>query len=73
MHQRVIEGPGEEMLGSADSTRHWPTVTLASEFGDHVLAAARAGGGDGEKDHVSNIERIWSGIVARLTREGSPS
>ena len=28
--------------------------------------AHKAGGGDGEKDHVSNIERIWSGIVARL-------
>jgi hypothetical protein len=36
-------------------------------------AAHMAGGGDGEKDHVSNIERIWSGIVARLTREGTPS
>lgn len=36
-------------------------------------AAHMAGGGDGEKDHVSNIERIWSGIVARLTREGSSS
>ena len=30
--------------------------------------AHKAGGGDGEKDHVSNIERIWSGIVARLTQ-----
>lgn len=33
-------------------------------------AAHKAGGGDGEKDHVSNIERIWSGIVARLTAAG---
>jgi len=32
-------------------------------------AAHKAGGGDGEKDHVSNIERIWSGIVARLTAD----
>lgn len=35
-------------------------------------AAHKAGGGDGEKDHVSNIERIWSGIVARLTSGGAP-
>jgi len=30
--------------------------------------AHKAGGGDGEKDHVSNIERIWCGIVAKLTK-----
>lgn len=41
MHQRVIEGPGEEMAGSADSIRHWPAAALASELGDHVFAAAR--------------------------------
>jgi hypothetical protein len=29
--------------------------------------AHKLGGGDGEKSHVANIERIWSGIVARLT------
>jgi hypothetical protein len=29
--------------------------------------AHKIGGGDGEKSHVANIERIWSGIVARLT------
>jgi hypothetical protein len=28
--------------------------------------AHKAGGSDGEKSHVANIERIWSGIVARL-------
>jgi hypothetical protein len=28
--------------------------------------AHRLGGGDGEKSHVSNIERIWSGIVASM-------
>jgi hypothetical protein len=37
--------------------------------------AHKAGGGDGEKDHVSNIERIWSGIVdvslPARTQEGS--
>ena len=33
-------------------------------------AAHKAGGGDGEKDHVSNIERIWSGIVQRLASSG---
>jgi hypothetical protein len=29
--------------------------------------AHKLGGGDGEKSHVANIERLWSGIVARLT------
>jgi hypothetical protein len=29
-------------------------------------AAHRAGGGDGEKSHVANVERIWSGIVERM-------
>jgi hypothetical protein len=29
--------------------------------------AHKAGGADGEHQHVANIERIWSGIVARLT------
>jgi hypothetical protein len=33
--------------------------------------AHKAGGGDGEKDHVSNIERIWSGIVSKLMKLGS--
>lgn len=28
--------------------------------------AHRLGGGDGEKSHVANIERIWSGIVASI-------
>jgi len=41
MHQRVIEGPGEIVAGSTDSSRRWPAVALASELGDHVLAAAR--------------------------------
>jgi len=35
-------------------------------------AAHRAGGDDGEKSHVSNIERIWSTIVNELTL-GEPS
>jgi DNA-binding XRE family transcriptional regulator len=65
MHQRVIEGPGEEMLGSADSTRHWPTVTLASELDDHVLAAARAGGGDGENVAASLAPPAPPGPVGR--------
>jgi hypothetical protein len=30
--------------------------------------AHKAGGGDGEKSHVANIERIWSGIVSECTR-----
>jgi hypothetical protein len=30
--------------------------------------AHKAGGGDGEKSHVANIERIWSTIVGELTR-----
>jgi hypothetical protein len=29
-------------------------------------AAHKAGGSDGEKSHVANVERIWSGIVDRL-------
>ena len=29
--------------------------------------AHKVGGGDGEHSHVTNIEYIWSGIVARLT------
>lgn len=32
-----------------------------------VHEVAHRTGGDGEKGHVANIERIWSGIVARLT------
>jgi hypothetical protein len=34
-------------------------------------AAHKAGGGDGEKSHVANVERIWSGIVERLRGEES--
>lgn len=34
-------------------------------------AAHKAGGGDGEKSHVANIERIWSTIVGELTRGAS--
>ena len=30
-------------------------------------AAHKLGGGDGEHTHVANIEKLWSGIVARLT------
>lgn len=33
--------------------------------------AHKAGGGDGEKSHVSNIERIWSGIVSALMPKGA--
>ena len=32
-----------------------------------VHEVAHREGGDGEKGHVANIERIWSGIVANLT------
>jgi hypothetical protein len=28
--------------------------------------AHRMGGNDGEKSHVSNIERLWAGIVSNL-------
>ncbi len=31
--------------------------------------AHKLGGGDGEKDHVSNIESIWSGVVDRLVEK----
>ena len=31
-----------------------------------IHEVAHRAGGDGEKDHVSNIERIWSGVVERL-------
>ena len=30
-------------------------------------AAHKLGGGDGEHTHVAHIEKLWSGIVARLT------
>lgn len=33
--------------------------------------AHKAGGGDGEKSHVANIERIWSGIVSALMPKGA--
>lgn len=36
-----------------------------------VHEVAHRAGGDGEKGHVSNIERIWSGIVARLLGQKS--
>lgn len=32
-----------------------------------VHEVAHRTGGDGEKSHVANIERIWSGIIAHLT------
>lgn len=31
--------------------------------------AHKIGGGDGSKDHVGNIETLWSGIVERLTNK----
>ena len=34
-----------------------------------VHEVAHRAGGDGEKGHVSNIERIWSGVVERLRSE----
>jgi hypothetical protein len=36
-----------------------------------VHEVAHRAGGDGEKSHVSNIERIWSGIVAGLIDRGA--
>lgn len=36
-----------------------------------VHEVAHRAGGDGEKGHVSNIERIWSGIVSRLLGQKS--
>jgi hypothetical protein len=36
-----------------------------------VHEVAHRNGGDGEKGHVSNIERIWSGIVAGLLATGA--
>lgn len=36
-----------------------------------VHEVAHRNGGDGEKGHVSNIERIWSGIVAGLLAKGA--
>lgn len=40
-----------------------PSETLATLVHE---VAHKAGGNDGEKQHVENIERIWSGIVAGL-------
>jgi len=31
-----------------------------------VHEVAHRAGGDGDKGHVANLERIWSGIVSRL-------
>jgi DNA-binding XRE family transcriptional regulator len=64
MHQRVSEGPGEEMAGSADSTRHWPAVALASELNDHVFVGARVGG-------VAGASVVASGWLAAPAPPGS--